>query len=217
MKIDAREVSLTYTTRLGEPVTALSAIDFSVSAGETAGVLGPSGSGKSSLLYLLSGLKRPTAGAVFHDDRDSSSLGEEEMEAFRKAHFGFIFQRHYLISHLTIEENILLPLGRATAAAKKKARALMDRLRLNVSPGRMPGELSVGQRQLAAVARALVNDPAVLFADEPTAALDLDNALNVMDAIDGLLPQAAVVVVTHDFKVLKHAGSITKLRDGKKV
>lgn len=217
MRIDARGVALIYPTRSGPPVTALDNLDLTLQTGNLTGVLGPSGSGKSSLLYLLSGLKKPSAGSVFFDDRDTALLAEADLEQVRRQKFGFIFQRHYLLAHLTLLENILLPLNDLSPQAKTRALDLMRILRLSVPPGRYPHELSVGQRQLAAVARALIHDPEVIFADEPTAALDMDTALDVMDTLAAYRERAAIIVVTHDFKILRQATGIIRLRDGRRI
>lgn len=217
MNIDARQISLVYAARQGEPTTALEKMDVSASPGAMVGVIGPPGSGKSSLLYVVSGLKKPSTGAVFFDDADISQWNAEELEAFRRKNFGFIFQRHYLVTHLTVLENILLPLDEPCAADREHALHLLNRLHPGMPADRMPGELSIGQRQLAAVARALINSPRAIFADEPTASLDMDTGLNVMDAIAEAAADAAVIVVTHDMKMLRNAKKIIKLRDGKQV
>jgi putative ABC transport system ATP-binding protein len=217
MNIDARQISLVYQARQGEPTMALDKMDVSAGPGAMVGVIGPPGSGKSSLLYVMSGLKKPSTGAVFFDDADISQWNAEELEAFRRKNFGFIFQRHYLVSHLTILENILLPLDEPSAEDRARALCLLERLHPGLPADKMPGELSVGQRQLAAVARALINSPRAIFADEPTAALDMDTGMRVMDAIAEAAADAAVIVVTHDMKMLKNARRIIKLRDGKQV
>ena len=217
MRIDARQISLYYTTSQGESVAALEQLDFILAGGDITGVLGPSGSGKSSLLYLLSSLKKPTTGTVVYDGSDTAGWSAANLEQFRRKNFGFIFQRHYLINHLTIMENVLLPLNSFSPANQEKARQLLERLHLTVSANRMPAELSVGQKQLVAIARALINNPQVIFADEPTAALDMDTALSVMDLLAGYLPSAAIIVVTHDVKMLQHARHIIRLRDGRRV
>ncbi len=215
--IDARQISLSYPSRQGATATALDSMDFSISTGEMAGVLGPSGSGKSSLLYVLSGLLRPTAGKVFYNDQDIAGWRAEERDNYRRRHVGFIFQRHYLIGHLTLLENILLPLTEVTGADQDRALGMLDQLCPGLRSDIRPDSLSVGQRQLVAIARALINQPRIIFADEPTAALDMNTALAVMDLIAGQSQQTAIVVVTHDLKILRDAGRIIKLRDGRLV
>lgn len=217
MRIDAHEISLIYQNSSGPPAVALEQMSLTLQTGDLLGVLGPSGSGKSSLLYLLSGLRMPSSGTVFLDDLDLSSRSIEERERFRLLHFGFIFQRHYLLPHLTIRENILLPLEKQTGQDAAKAAVLAGRLGLDVDLALFPHELSVGQRQLVAVARALITDPSFIFADEPTASLDSEAGMRVMDYLAGLRGQSAIIVVTHDFRILRHATEIIQLRDGRVV
>lgn len=217
MKIDARMISLTYPARDRQATTALDEMNFSICEGETVGVLGPSGSGKSSLLYVLSGLKKPSTGSVFYDDVDISQWSAEAFDDFRRKNFGFIFQHHYLISHLTVLENVLLPLGTASTESTDKAMSLLKELHLDSCASRLPGELSIGQRQLTAVARALINTPKAIFADEPTASMDMATGLYVMELIASAGRNAAVIVVTHDVKMLRHSQRIVKLRDGRQI
>ena len=179
--------------------------------------MGPSGSGKSSILYLLSGLKKPTAGSVFYDDRDISLFNESDMNAIRRERFGFIFQRHYLIAHLGLLQNILLPLKTISQEDKERALELMDRMGLLKYKEKKPGEISVGERQKAAIIRALINKPEVLFADEPTASLDIDSALYAMELIEDCMKDGSIIIVTHDYKILKNADRIIHIRDGKQI
>ncbi len=217
LKIEARRISLCFTSRQGQTATALDCMDFTVGIGDTTGVLGPSGSGKSSLLYVLSGLLRPTTGKVFYSDQDIAGWSPEERENYRRRYVGFIFQRHYLINHLTLLENILLPLFNVTPEDETRALTMLDELCPGLPADSLPGSLSVGQRQLVAVARALINQPRIIFADEPTAALDMNTAMTAMHLITRQAQDAAIVVVTHDVKILRNAGKIIKLRDGRLV
>jgi putative ABC transport system ATP-binding protein len=215
MRIEAHEVSLVYQNRSGSSTIALDQLSLSLQTGEMLGILGPSGSGKSSLLYVLSGLKTPSSGTVFLDDLDLASLPEDDKEKLRLRNFGFIFQRHYLLPHLNIRENILLPIERQTEQDNVRVTDLAGRLGLDVDLSRFPHELSVGQRQLVATARALINNPTVIFADEPTAALDSEAGFRVMDYLAERREQTAIIVVTHDFRILRQATSIIQLRDGR--
>jgi len=167
------------------------------------------------LLYVLSGLKSPSSGSVFLDDLDLAGLPEDDKEKLRLMNFGFIFQRHYLLPHLNIRENILLPIEKQTSQDAARVADLAGRLGLDVDLALYPHELSVGQRQLVAIARALINNPAVIFADEPTAALDSESGLRVMEYLAELMDGAAIIVVTHDFRILRQATAIIQLRDGR--
>lgn len=217
MKIEGRELTLIFDGDKDNMTVAVDNFDISVNPGERIGIMGPSGSGKSSLLYLLSGLKRPVAGTVFYEDRDILLFGEKAMDTLRRDKFGFIFQRHYLIAHLGILENILLPLKTISEKDTERALALMDKMDLLKYKDRKPGEISVGERQKAAILRALINKPEVLFADEPTASLDMDSALYSMELIGDFMSEGSVIVVTHDYKILKDTDRLIHMRDGKQV
>lgn len=215
MNIDGRELTLIYDGDTDAMTVAVDHLDVSVRKGETLGIMGPSGSGKSSLLYLLSGLKRPTAGCVFYDNRDISQLGETEMNLVRRERFGFVFQRHHLISHLTVLENILLPLKSVSRQDAERAGGLMEELGIGGRGNKMPDRLSVGEKQKAAVIRSLIHRPNVLFADEPTASLDIESAMAVMGLIRRTMAEGSAVIVTHDYKILKDADRVLHMRDGK--
>lgn len=203
----------------GGGVDAVKGINLEVAKGEFLAIIGPSGSGKSSLLYLLSALRRPTQGEVLFRGTPFSSLGHGERSRLRYEKFGFVFQQHFLINYLTAVENVALmvPPLRDTTAAGRRKRAL-DLLQTVGFDGRtansFPHQLSVGQRQRVAVARALANSPEVVFADEPTASLDRANARAVMDLLSGNRSNASLIVVTHDREILKGANRIVEIRDG---
>lgn len=215
MIIEARELKLIYDGDKDMATVAVDNADFTLMENEMVGIMGPSGSGKSSLLYLLSGLKTPTTGTVFYDGENARLLHENQMNRLRRERFGFIFQRHFLISHLTVLENILLPLPHAGREALEDAQNLMDALQMTKYQGKRPAELSVGERQKVAILRALIHKPQVLFADEPTAALDMDTSLIVMELLKTKMQHAGIVVVTHDYKILKNADRIVHMRDGR--
>ena len=213
--IEARELTLLFDGEKDSITVAVDNLDITVGNRESIGIMGPSGSGKSSLLYLLSGLKKPTSGSVYYDSQDLSLLGENEKNSIRRERIGFIFQRHYLISHLTLLENILLPLHTVSNEALPYALELMQALGIGKYRDKKPHQLSVGERQKAAVLRAMVSKPEILFADEPTAALDMDSAMAVMDLLESIKDTTSLVVVTHDFKILKNMDRIFNLRDGR--
>lgn len=217
MIIDGRNLTLIYDGDKNNLTVAVDDLDITMGHKGVLGIMGPSGSGKSSLLYILSGLKKPTSGSIFYDGRNVMSFDENEMNIIRQNKFGFIFQRHYLIAHLGILENILLPLKTVSKENTDQALSLMNEMGILKYKDKKPGELSVGERQKAAILRALVNRPQVLFADEPTASLDMESALFTMELIENCMIEASVVVVTHDYKILKNAGRIIHIRDGKTV
>ncbi|MDX2565354.1 ABC transporter ATP-binding protein [Streptomyces sp. TX20-6-3] len=199
---------------------ALAGADFSVSAGETIAVMGPSGSGKSTLLHCLAGIVAPDAGTVLYGGRDLSALSDAERSALRRSEFGFVFQFGQLVPELTCAENIALPLrlaGRSRRAAEQAAVPWLERLEVADLAGKRPGEVSGGQSQRVAVARALVTAPRVVFADEPTGALDSLNGERVMELLVGAArsARAAVVLVTHEPRVAAYADRGIVVRDGR--
>ena len=178
------------------------------------GIMGPSGSGKSSLLYLLSGLKLPTSGDIFYGSQSLSAMNETERVRTRREKFGFVFQQPFLLNYLTARENVLV----AAAANDRNARvgvdALLDELHILHLADRYPAHLSGGERQRLVVARAMINEPAIIFADEPTAALDHANGRAVIELLMRYRTRGAVLVVTHDPTMLAEADRVYHLRDG---
>ncbi|TGO05406.1 ABC transporter ATP-binding protein [Serinibacter arcticus] len=214
-------VALTKT--YGSPTTAthaLAGVDLTVGPGESVAIMGPSGSGKTTLLHLLAGVLAPTAGVVRWDGRSLTDLSDRERTALRRRDFGFVFQSGQLLPELPAQENAALPLlldgvGRAEATAR--ARQWLGHLGLAGTEERRPGELSGGQAQRVAIARALVGSPGVIFADEPTGALDRTTGWEVMKALTtaARAQGAALVVVTHDTEVARWCGRIVEMRDGR--
>jgi putative ABC transport system ATP-binding protein len=201
---------------------ALRGADLSVESGEILAVMGPSGSGKSTLLHCLAGIFTPDSGEVWFDGARVDTLGDRDRTALRRTAFGFVFQFGQLVPELTAVDNIALPLlldGVRRRTAYAKAREWFARLGLDGLEGRRTGELSGGQAQRVAVGRALVTKPAVLFADEPTGALDSLTGENVMDLlVDTVRAEGAtVVIVTHDARVAAHADRRVTVRDGQVV
>lgn len=192
---------------------------LSIARGEVAAVTGQSGSGKSSLLYCLAGVLPATRGQVRFEGRDLGDLDDEEMSALRRERFGFVFQYGELLPELTIEENAALPLrlaGQRKKPALAAAGTVLDRLGLGELRERRPSQVSGGQSQRVAVARALVHRPAVVFADEPTGSLDSGNASTVLkEFLDLARSQGtAVVLVTHDQAVAAQADTHYTMADG---
>ncbi|MEN3307598.1 MAG: putative transport system ATP-binding protein [Micromonosporaceae bacterium] len=199
---------------------ALRGADLDVAAGEVLAVMGPSGSGKSTLLHCLAGILRPDQGEMWYEDRRLDQLSERERSQLRRDEFGFVFQFGQLVPELPVAENVMLPLllgGRHRREARAAAAALLDRLDLAGLERRRPGELSGGQAQRVAVARALVGRPRVIFADEPTGSLDSLSGEKVMDLlVDSAREQGAtVLLVTHEARVAAYADREVVVRDGR--
>lgn len=196
----------------------LEGVDLSISAGDRLAIMGPSGSGKSTLLSILGLLDPPTHGRVEALGKDTAGLSEDGRAAVRRDLIGFVFQEHHLLPHATLLENVLLPVRsdrRVGHEDTKRALFLLDQLGLGGREDRRPGELSTGQRQRVAVARALVRRPKIVLADEPTGALDPGRARSLVALLLDVGEDAAVVVVTHDASVARAMGQVLTLRDGK--
>ncbi len=202
------------------PTPALDGADFSIHPGEVVAVMGPSGSGKSTLLHCLAGIVRPDSGSVRFDGREMSDMGDAERSALRRGEFGFVFQFGQLVPELTCVENVALPLrltGVKRKAAEARALEWMERLEVADVGAKRPGQVSGGQGQRVAVARSLVTSPRVLFADEPTGALDSLNGERVMELFTQAAREtrAAVVLVTHEARVAAYSDREVVVRDGK--
>ncbi|WP_052863923.1 ABC transporter ATP-binding protein [Streptomyces niger] len=199
--------------------SALDGVDFSVHPGEVVAVMGPSGSGKSTLLHCLAGIVRPDSGTVHYDGHVLTAESDARRSALRRRDFGFVFQFGQLVPELTCLENVALPLrlnGAKRRAAEATAREWLGRLEVDDVHGKRPGEISGGQGQRVAVARALAVRPRVLFADEPTGALDSLNGERVMTLLTDAArdTRAAVVLVTHEPRVAAYADREVVVRDG---
>lgn len=197
----------------GVEAAAVDGAWMTVQPGEFVGIVGPSGSGKSSLLYLLAGLKRPTGGDVFYEGSAYSSLAEGAVRKLRRENFGFVFQQHFLINYLKAWENVLVPAG--GGSAKEAALELLETVGLLGQAEKYPYQMSVGQHQRVAVARALVTRPKIVFADEPTASLDHVAGGEVVGALRECRQSGALVIVTHDPEILAGADRVLTMRDGK--
>lgn len=196
----------------GKTVSACADLDLEVRSGEFLGVLGPSGSGKSSLLYLLSGLKTPTRGCVEYRGRNLALMRDSERAKLRLTTFGFVFQQPYLLGYLSAAENVST--GGVDAGREEAMRRLAD-LGLSEKAHRLPHELSGGERQRVCVARALMGNPEVVFADEPTASLDHKNGFQVVEALLANRGSGALVLVTHDPAILRGADRTLVMEDGR--
>jgi lipoprotein-releasing system ATP-binding protein len=215
--LEARDITRT----LPEGATLVRDVSLSVGRGEFVAVTGPSGSGKSSLLYLLGLLDRPTKGEVLLEGRDTARLSAREMAALRLSRLGFVFQFHFLLPEFSAIDNVLIPirrLGRLNdAKARERAMTLLGMLGLADAAGKLPEQLSGGMRQRAAIARALANDPALILADEPTGNLDTKNAAAVFDTFAKLVAEEGrtVIVVTHDPDLAARTTRRVHLVDGR--
>ncbi|NBE98373.1 ABC transporter ATP-binding protein [Nonomuraea sp. KC401] len=204
--------------RFGQTV-ALGGVDIAVRAGEAVAIMGPSGSGKSTLLHCLAGIMKPDAGEVHLLGRRIDTMSERRRSALRRTRFGFVFQFGQLLPELPAEENVALPLmldGVPRAQAVRRAREWFAPLGLQSMEGRRPGELSGGQAQRVAIARALVSRPAVVFADEPTGALDQRTGHDTMRLLAEATKHndASLIVVTHDPEVAAWCDRAAEVRDG---
>ena len=200
MALDAQHLTKTYEAPSG-PLTVLHDVSFSLGHGDSAAIMGPSGSGKSSLLYVVGGLEPPTSGVVKLDEHDPYALDPAALAAFRNARVGFVFQDHCLLPQCTVLENVLVPtlVGAPDRTAAERARALLDQVGLGGRLEHHPAALSGGEKQRVAIARALIRRPHLLLCDEPTGNLDADAAERVADLLLALhqQQQTVLLVVTH--------------------
>ncbi len=216
--LEGRQLAKAYRRRQGD-VPVFAGVDFALAPGEAVAVVGPSGAGKSTLLNVLGGLDAPTAGAVWHRGRPLPP-GGDALATWRRRCLGFVFQFHFLLPDFTALENVLLPLrmaGRLDEEARQRARGLLDALGLSARADHLPGELSGGEQQRVAVARAFVHRPEVVLADEPFGNLDrargeeLSRLLFELRGREG----TALVIVTHDRALAARADRTLELRDGR--
>ncbi len=218
MKIlDVKNLSKTYG-KGDTMVKALDGVSFSVEQGEFVAIIGPSGSGKSTLLHILGGVDTPTSGSVIINDTDISQLDETALAIFRRRQIGLIYQFYNLIPILTVEENLTLPLlldGRKPD--KKQVQTLIDKLGLSHRLTHLPNQLSGGQQQRVSIGRALVNNPALLLADEPTGNLDSENSKEIIALLRHFNKEfkQTVIIITHDEKIALSADRIISIEDGR--
>jgi len=214
--LSGQDLALDYRT--GTSVAhAVDTVSLSVDQGSFVGLIGPSGSGKSSLMYLLSGLKRPTRGTVAFNGQDYRQISTPGLMQLRRQRFGFVFQQHFLINYLTSLENVMVGAIKRNHEVVAYAQELLRRVGLGDKLRQRPYQLSIGERQRVAVARALVHRPAIVFADEPTASLDQATGREVIDLLVDYRRRAggSVVVVTHDPAMLTGADRVLQMRDGR--
>jgi putative ABC transport system ATP-binding protein len=215
--------NLHHSFRNGSEVTpVLRNIHFTVEKGEVVALLGSSGSGKSTLLNLMAGLMKPTSGHIRINGQAIEKMSENRLAEFRRTHIGFIFQSYELIPHLTVRENVELPLVFQSVGRKErkeKALALLDRVGLGDKTELFPSQLSGGQQQRVSIARSLVTLPAIVFADEPTGNLDTKTETEIIDLLLELNRSLGItfVIVTHELEVARRTQRVIQLRDGRLV
>jgi putative ABC transport system ATP-binding protein len=219
--VEAHDVKKTY--RLGGlEVTALRGVNLTINRGEMVSIMGPSGCGKTTLLNCLSGLDEVDAGDILIEGTSIRAMSDRERTRYRARRMGFVFQFYNLLDVLTAVENVEMPLllsGVAGKAARKKAHSLLDLIGLGERAEHTPEELSGGERQRVTIARALVNDPAIVWADEPTGDLDSATADEVMNLMRRLNEEQGITfaIVTHDISIGRRADKIIRMRDGQVV
>ncbi|MDD9271907.1 ABC transporter ATP-binding protein [Paenibacillus sp. GCM10023248] len=216
--LHAQNVHKSYGKK-GSVQEVLKGIDLRVTEGEFVGIMGPSGSGKTTLLNVLATIDRPTDGTIFIEDADVSKMKDAELSSFRRNKLGFIFQDYNLLDTLTVKENILLPISlgrRNRTAAEEEFKAITQSLGIEGLEHKYPHELSGGQKQRTSASRALIHRPAMVFADEPTGALDSKSASALLDTIAELNKErlGTIVMVTHDPVASSYCSRVIFLKDG---
>lgn len=218
--LEAKGLTKVYGSRGAVTTRALENVSLEVAKGEFVGIMGPSGSGKSTLLNLLATIDQPTAGTIKLDGREIAKLQGTELALFRRRRLGFVFQDFNLLDSLTIGENIALPLvldQKPVGQIKERLHAIAERLGIDQILAKYPYEVSGGQQQRAAAARAVVHDPAIVLADEPTGNLDSRSAKDLMETLTRMNEQSQVTIamVTHDPFAASYCQRILFIRDGK--
>ena len=209
-------VSMIYDMDSDEKLYALNAFTLELPDTGLVGVIGPSGSGKSTLMYCMSTLKKPAEGSILYNDREITTLTDSEREQLRRREFGFVFQKHYLVPYMTAMDNVVVAGLGEQRELKDKASEYLKAFGLSEREfGKRPAKLSGGQCQRVAIARAMINDPKVIFADEPTASLDHENAFNVMKILKKYSEDRLVIVVTHDHSILTDVDITVEMWDGR--
>lgn len=212
---EIKNITMIYDMDKSEKNYALGGFDLVLPDKGMVGIIGPSGSGKSTLMYCLSTLKKPTDGSILYNGKELTDLRDSEREKLRRYEFGFVFQRHFLVPYMNILDNVTVAAAQNDSETRKQARKLLSDFGLGETElKKCPAKLSGGQRQRAAIARAMINRPRVLFADEPTASLDHENAFAVMDILSEYAKENLVLVITHDHSILKKADCIVEMWDG---
>ena len=219
MLLEVKNLKKIYTTRFGgNQVQALSNVSFSVEQGEYVAIMGESGSGKTTLLNILASLDKPTSGDVLLDGASTLSISEKDISAFRRDNLGFVFQDFNLLDTFSVRDNIFLPLvlaGRRHGEMEERLKPIAQRLGIADILDKFPYEISGGQKQRTAVARAIITKPRLILADEPTGALDSRATESLLRLFGQLNAEGqTILMVTHSIKAASHAGRVLFLRDG---
>ena len=214
-RLQARSIKRSFQVG-GSRIEVLRGIDLEISAGETVFLCGASGAGKTSLLYTLAGLETPESGEVLFEDTSLYALYGNALARLRNQRMGFVFQSYFLLPELTALENVLVPAMIRGQDAKQRALDLLDRVGLADRAAHLPAELSGGEQQRVAIARSLINDPAILFADEPTGNLDSKNGAVIITLLLDLarMDKRSLVVVTHDDHLAQSGDRLVRIEDG---
>lgn len=213
---EINDISMIYDMDTEEKMYALDGFNLKLPDTGLVGIIGPSGSGKSTLMYCMSTLKSPTEGSIIYNDRELTTLSNKDRENLRRNEFGFIFQKHYLVPYMNAMDNVAVAGTGKVKDIKEKAAEYLKTLGLKEREfKKKPAKLSGGQCQRVAIARAMINDPKVIFADEPTASLDHENAFNVMKILKKYSKDRLVIVVTHDRSILSDVDMTVEMWDGK--
>lgn len=217
--LEVNNLKKIYTTRFGgNPVHALSNVSFSVEQGEYAAIMGESGSGKTTLLNILASLDKPTGGEILLNGKNVVSINEKEISAFRRDNLGFVFQDFNLLDTFSIRDNIFLPLvlaGKSYEEMNTKLKPISKRLEIEDILNKYPYEISGGQKQRAAIARALITNPKIILADEPTGSLDSRSSDGVLKLFNEINHDGqTILIVTHSIKAASHAKRVLFIKDG---
>lgn len=217
--LEADNITKIYNSRIESSTRALNGISFSIEQGEFVGIMGPSGSGKTTLLNILSGIAKPTAGSTTISGKDINSMDQSALALFRRQKMGFVFQEFNLLDSLTIKENIMLPMildGKSDKAMNEKADRIMSVFGIDGVKEKYPYEVSGGQQQRGAVSRAVINDPVIVFADEPTGNLDSKSSKAVMQLFTKMNKElnSTMLMVTHDAFAASYCSRIIFIKDG---
>ena len=217
--LDVKDVKKTYTGRFGgNQVQALKGVTFTVEAGEYVAIMGESGSGKTTLLNILAALDKPTGGSVLLDGKNLSEVKDGELASFRRENLGFVFQEFNLLDTFSLKDNILLPLvlsGKGVAEMNERLTPVADALGIADILNKFPYEVSGGQKQRAAAARALITDPKLILADEPTGSLDSQSSSDLLRVFEKMNRAGqTILMVTHSTDAASHAGRVLFIRDG---